>query len=161
MGDEVPRKFSGHLAENLPALRARRRISQTALAELMTPRGFAWSHSTVAAIETPDEAKRRRVSIDELFGLALVLDVTIAELLDPHGRETELGLPTGILPVHVRAWLQSAIRITWAEDGVYEMTAADGGWLPLPALFPETLGSPPNPDPEIAEHRARIEALRN
>ena len=80
------------LVENVASYRALRRMTQDELAARMTRLGHDMSRSTVSAIE----ARNRNVNVDELFGFALVLGVTVGQLLDPtgpdHGRQLSLDV---------------------------------------------------------------------
>ena len=67
------------LAENLRRLRGLRDLSQSDLAERMTALGHRWLRQTVTDVER----RGRVVNIDELIGLALALQTSIAGLLDP------------------------------------------------------------------------------
>lgn len=82
------------LAENLRDYRALRRVKQNDLADRMAYLGHGWTRSTVSAIE----GNGRSVSVDELLGLALCLDVTIGQLLDPAGpaRSRNVSLDIGL-----------------------------------------------------------------
>jgi transcriptional regulator with XRE-family HTH domain len=69
------------VAENIRSYRAVRRLSQEELAERMNVLGHGWYHQTVGEVERGNRA----VTVDELIGLALALEVTVGELLDPMG----------------------------------------------------------------------------
>jgi transcriptional regulator with XRE-family HTH domain len=79
------------LASNLRRLRGLRRLSQEDIAERMTALGYgragSWKRSTAAESETG----KRQVTVDELVGLAMILGVTIGELLDPSDASLALG----------------------------------------------------------------------
>ena len=62
-----------HLASNLRALRERKGISQPALAEAMTERGFQWHQQTVGRIE----AGQQRPKWDEAVALSAILGVPL------------------------------------------------------------------------------------
>lgn len=64
-------------------LRLLRRWSQERLAEIMAEIGHSWTQATVSDIESGG----RRISIDELAGLALCFGVAFSTLLDPAGIE--------------------------------------------------------------------------
>jgi len=68
------------LAANIRSLRARKDISQQEVADAMRALGFTeWRRQTLGSAEHGS----RRVSIEELFGLADVLGTTISQLVDP------------------------------------------------------------------------------
>ena len=112
------------LAENLRAYRALRRMKQDGLADRMAYLGHGWTRSTVSAVE----GNSRSVSVDELLGLALCLDVTIGQLLDPAGPDRsrkmslDVGLPEpdgGPLPPRLaQLWTASrAVIRFWHMEG--------------------------------------------
>src|SRR5215218_1648915 len=72
---------SDALAANLRAYRMLRNMTQDELASRMAHLCHGWGRSTVSAVE----GKSRNVTVDELFGLALSVGVTIGALLDPTG----------------------------------------------------------------------------
>ena len=94
------RAVTGHgrpsdaLAENLRAYRLLRHMTQDQVAARMTHLSHGWGRSTVSAVE----GRSRNVTVDELFGLALSLGVTIGQLLDPCGpdRSRPLSLDVGL-----------------------------------------------------------------
>ena len=103
------------LAKNVAAYRALRRITQAELAARMTILGHTMGRSAVSAIEV----KGRNVTVDELFGLAMSMGVTIGQLLDPTGPDrsrrlaldvglkTDDGEPRPIAPWLCRLWAAS------------------------------------------------------
>lgn len=66
------------LARNLGAVRRLRGWRQEFVAERMNFLGHPWTRQTVGEIEQG----RRNVTVDELFSLALVFEITIERLLD-------------------------------------------------------------------------------
>lgn len=70
------------IADNLRAHRLVHRLNQEALAERMRSLGFEqWTQATVSEVERYSRA----VSAEELMALALALEVTPADLMDPQG----------------------------------------------------------------------------
>lgn len=118
---------SDALAENLRAYRLLRRMTQDELASRMSHLCHGWGRSTVSAVES----KSRNVTIDELFGLAVSVGVTIGELLDPTGpdhrrplsldvglRDADGGNPEPLAPPLARLWAASrAVVKLWHDDG--------------------------------------------
>jgi transcriptional regulator with XRE-family HTH domain len=107
-------KLSEAVARNVAAERARQKMEQKKLAEGMSVLGHAWTQRTVAEVEQ----ERRRVSFDELLGLALVLHRTIPELLRPSE-----PLDTGadrypLSPEHSELLARGRLRvwIDWQND---------------------------------------------
>jgi transcriptional regulator with XRE-family HTH domain len=66
------------LARNLGAVRRLRGWRQDFVSERMMYLGHPWTQQTVSEVERG----RRNVTVDELFSLALVLEITIERLLD-------------------------------------------------------------------------------
>ena len=85
---------SDALAANVRAYRLLRHLTQDGLAAEMTALSHGWGRSTVSAVE----GRTRNVTVDELFGLALCLGVSIGQLLDPEGpdRSRRLSLDVGL-----------------------------------------------------------------
>jgi len=65
------------LGANLRIMRERLKISQSALAEVMTARGFPWHQSTVARTE----AGKQAVRIGEVEALAAIFGISVERLL--------------------------------------------------------------------------------
>ncbi len=127
-GEPVPElgRPSDALAENLRAYRILRRMTQDQLAARMSHLCHGWGRSTVSAIES----KSRNVTIDELFGLAVSVGVTIGELLDPTGpdhrrplsldvglRAADDGNPQPVAPRLAHLWTSSRAVIRLWHDG--------------------------------------------
>jgi transcriptional regulator with XRE-family HTH domain len=71
------------LAHNVRDYRSLRRLKQRDVAERMRKLGNRWHPKTVSLVESGG----RPVTTDELVALALVLEVTVADLLDPEGAD--------------------------------------------------------------------------
>jgi transcriptional regulator with XRE-family HTH domain len=105
------------VAENVRDRRALKRFSQETIATRMRQLGFDWSHTTVS--ET--ERRYRSVSIDELVALAIVLQVDLADLLDPTGADGSRTEPVDYgqaeyrtLPAVVaRHWVRGAVHVSF------------------------------------------------
>jgi transcriptional regulator with XRE-family HTH domain len=92
------------LARNLGAVRRLRGWRQEFVSERMMYLGHPWTRQTVGEVEQG----RRNVTLDELFSLALVFQITIARLLDARpgrlifpdlkepGRKVALVRPTSV-----------------------------------------------------------------
>lgn len=88
------------------------------MAERMAALGHGWSEETVGAVESG----ARAVSTDELAGLALVLGVSLGDLLDPtlEGEDTatlDLGGPAPLWGPYARLWARGQIKaqLLWAD----------------------------------------------
>lgn len=110
------------LAENVRAYRGLQYMTQGELALRMTHLGHDWARSTVSTMERT----KRKVTTDELFGLALCFGVTIGGLLDPTGPDHrrnlgfDVGLesPLAMKPDVARLWGASRIVVRLShEDG--------------------------------------------
>jgi transcriptional regulator with XRE-family HTH domain len=115
------------LAENLRAYRLLRHMTQDQLAARMAHLSHGWGRSTVSAVE----GRSRNVIVDELFGLALALGVTVGQLLDPggpdHSRQMSLdvglraegtGQPQPVAPRLAHMWASSRATIRLDYDDV-------------------------------------------
>ncbi len=134
---------SDALAANLRAYRLLRQLTQDGLAAQMTSLNHGWGRSTVSAVE----GRTRNVTVDELFGLALCLGVTIGQLLDPEGpdrsrrlsldvglRVADNGRPQPVDPLLARLWASSRAVMRLSEDagGDFEVDLTEH--LPADAL---------------------------
>jgi transcriptional regulator with XRE-family HTH domain len=121
-------KPSEALAKNIRAARGLRGMKQEDLATLMKQLGHsAWTRTTVSEVEAVGEVqRRRRVTVDELFGLALALGRSIPELLENSDREAldcGLGEDQKLMdPVTTNLWTRGRRRL-WAHGH------HDGYWL--------------------------------
>ena len=127
---------SDALAANLRAYRLLRQLTQDGLATRMTYLGHGWGRSTVSAVE----GRTRNVTVDEMFGLALSLGVTIGQLLDPEGpdrsrrlrldvglRVLDDGDPRPVDPLVARLWASSraVMRLSDEPGGELEVDVAE------------------------------------
>lgn len=127
---------SDALAANLRAYRLLRHLTQDGLAAQMNQLGHGWGRSTVSAVE----GRLRNVTVDELFGLALCLGLTVGQLLDPAGpdqsrrmsldvglRDSDTGRPETVEPTLARLWASSraVIRLAGEPGGEFEVAVAD------------------------------------
>jgi transcriptional regulator with XRE-family HTH domain len=80
------------LARNARAYRSRKGIGQERLASRMRALGYtAFLRQTVSQVEKGE----RRLSASEVLGLALALDVTMRQLLEPQPDDKQIELPNG------------------------------------------------------------------
>lgn len=76
--------ISEALAANIRSARARKHLGQADVSERMHALGFStWTRQTVGCTEKPN----RRVTAEEIFALALVLETTVRSLMElsPNG----------------------------------------------------------------------------
>jgi transcriptional regulator with XRE-family HTH domain len=113
------------LGTNVTNTRKLRRMSQRALAERMQALGFPWHQQTVSQVE--GSSSGRATTVDELVGLALSLEVRVADLLDPKRVFAldeddnpdvgySLGLEWYIPPSDAMAIARSEKRTRWEAD---------------------------------------------
>jgi hypothetical protein len=81
--------------------RTERDWSQLELARRMTRRGYRWTRQSVADIESG----RRRVSLEELFGLAMLFDFPVSGFLIPRGVRLKLNKSKTVSPETARRLL--------------------------------------------------------
>lgn len=80
------------LAGNIAAARVRRRLQQQDLADRMRALGWKWVRQTVGEVEK----NNRRVTPDELVGLAASLETTVQYLMSPQLFDGPVELPAGV-----------------------------------------------------------------
>jgi transcriptional regulator with XRE-family HTH domain len=127
---------------NVKAARARRGIEQETLAARMRALGFlVWVRQTVARIESG----KRRLTAEEVFGLAIALEVSVMHLMEPVRDDGLVVLPSGAElqfgTVHELFWGGTDYGVKW--DGDVPRVPADGpprGWT---LNYPETEIPPP------------------
>src|SRR5262249_43156081 len=106
------------LGRNISAARGRLQLSQRATSARMRARGFGWQQQTLAAVE---KAKRRPTA-EEVLGLALSLDTTIAALMSASDPDGFVELPNGAA-IHSSSLERLAGRgvndhaVQWQDDG--------------------------------------------
>lgn len=105
------------LARNIRAERNRAGLSQQDLAGRMQALGFtAWLHQTVGSTERG----KRRLLVEELFGLALAIGTSMGALLAPAQEVRSVELPGGQLvdadTVRRSVW-HTNDGLVWWEDG--------------------------------------------
>jgi hypothetical protein len=79
--------------------------------------GFsAWRRQTVANVEK----SARRVTAEEVLGLALALETRFMSLVEPVREDGPVGLPSGaempFLAAHGLFWGGSQLTVTWDDD---------------------------------------------
>jgi transcriptional regulator with XRE-family HTH domain len=117
------------LADNVRDLRVLRRQTQEQLATNMRRlTQDTWSAVTVSDVEHA----KRTVSVDELVALALILDTSVVDLLDPTGVEgrhtapVDIGTNGHVGAAGLRAWLRGVIRVHAAGPASYTVTPVPG-----------------------------------
>jgi transcriptional regulator with XRE-family HTH domain len=101
------------VAANITAARARRKLSQKAVAERMDALGYGWRQQIVAAAENG----RRKITVGEVFGLALALETSVMSLLESPRDDGPVQLPSGaevlFLTMHELFWGGTEHGVRW------------------------------------------------
>ena len=106
------------LAGNVAAARVRRRLQQQDLADRMRALGWKWVRQTVGEVEN----NRRRLSAEEIYGLAEALEVSIPVLMTPSDPDGFVVFPNGKY-IHNISLERLAGRgvndhaVQWQDDG--------------------------------------------
>jgi len=127
------------LARNLRKEQAAAQLRQPQIARRMQRLGFRWFGSTVSLVMRA----KRKVSVEELVGLSLVLGVSPTRLLRPDDGESQVSMPNGFAFPAVRLMMNDG-SVTWQDDEpVSGPTRASV--LPADAVrdLPEWLRPPP------------------
>ena len=105
---------SDAVAANVRAYRLLRHMTQEDLAIRMTHLGHGWGRSTVSAAE----GRGRNVSVDELFGLAASVGVSIGQLLDPTGpdQSRKLSFNVGVNDLGVSLLIEPEVAQLWGAS---------------------------------------------
>jgi transcriptional regulator with XRE-family HTH domain len=123
------------LGRNISAARGRRQLSQGAVAQRMRALGFPWKQQTVTSVEK----NKRRVTAEEVLGLALSLEISMAALItadSDHDGFIELpnGFKLGAISVERLAGRGvNDHTVQWPDGG---NTPWVGALLPMPGLDP-------------------------
>jgi hypothetical protein len=140
----APVPYATVVAQNVRRFRGGLALTQADLARMMSRLGFDWKRITVAEVERTQSP--RRLSFDELAGLAFLLEQPIASLLLSHDRQ-QVQLEPG--------WVLTADQLKrLLVGGGY---GAVDEWLgdeELPAVFglaPETWPEDQDPEPAARE----------
>jgi transcriptional regulator with XRE-family HTH domain len=100
----APTTYSEVLAGNIRSARTRIKIEQESVAARMRALGFsAWARQTVSRVERGT----RRVTAEEVFGLAYALETSIGRLMAPTDEDKVVEFPSGD-PIAVEAVRMSA-----------------------------------------------------
>ncbi len=127
MGAEKPATPGEVTGEAVRIRRVARRMAQAELGRRMASLGHPWKAATVSL----SERALRRITVDELAALALVLGARPADLLDPGplGGTRTAPLNVGgieVPPRTARAWASGHLRLTLAADGSLSSEPVEG-----------------------------------
>jgi transcriptional regulator with XRE-family HTH domain len=107
------------VASNVRGFRQLRGIEQATVALRMVRLGIAWRQGTVSEVERG----QRNVTVAELLALALALETTVEQLLDPRGPERIRGpwlslaeVPPENPPTSANSWTISAVEQGYPDD---------------------------------------------
>jgi 8-oxo-dGTP diphosphatase len=147
-----PALYASILARNLRAARAAANLSQTEVGERMRDLGFtAWMRSTVSLAEQG----KRRLTAEEVFWLAYVVDVSVTRLASPTEDDNWIAAPNGgrIHAQHARERMRSTRdgAIRWERNKARFMADVAGFVDQVPGL-PAGLPQPSQEDqlPSVA-----------
>ena len=117
-------------------IRDKRRWSAQRLAQEMTKAGIPWDRSIVANLES---GRRSFVSVDELLGLAYVLQVAPVHLLVPlSSDEFYLVTPTSVVTSgRAREWVRGTHPLPSADPRLWASEQPAEEWEPPPPLTEE------------------------
>jgi transcriptional regulator with XRE-family HTH domain len=88
----APTSYADVVLRNIRAWRARQKLGQADVVERMRALGFTnWHRQTLSRIEQGE----RRITVEEILGLAYALDVTVRRLLEPQPDDQRIDLPGG------------------------------------------------------------------
>jgi transcriptional regulator with XRE-family HTH domain len=112
--------YGAVISGNIVALRARARMKQSSLAARMRALGHPWYPQTVGEIENG----RRRVTAEEILGLALALGTTAINLLTPGPDDPLVQLLSGdelpassVIRVIISGGMSPGLRpVVWSDD---------------------------------------------
>jgi transcriptional regulator with XRE-family HTH domain len=126
------RFLSDAVAEKVRGYRLLRRLKQDDVADRMRRlRHHTWTRQTVSDVERV----QRNVTVDELLGLSIVLEVSLNELLDPvpvgggPAPALDVGLPVPIPPDIVPRWSAGANVFLTKEAGSSKARVTAVGYL--------------------------------
>jgi transcriptional regulator with XRE-family HTH domain len=123
-----PVPYGSLLASNLRAARAAANLSQSDVGERMRLLGFtAWLRSTVSLAEQD----KRRVTAEELLGLALVLETSMVRLVVPPEETPWIELPAGPPAiVHGAVAVKGTGEVQWTGNTPkYMRDPGTGSWM--------------------------------
>ena len=118
VGMATPTTPTTILAGNIAAARVRRRLQQSDLADRMRALGWKWVRQTVGEVEN----NNRRLTAEEIFGLAIALEVTIPQLMAPSDPDGIVEFPNGKF-IHSSSFERLAGRglndhaVQWPDGG--------------------------------------------
>jgi transcriptional regulator with XRE-family HTH domain len=140
-------------AQNIQALRKRRRLSQKDITDRMNLLDHGWHTPTVSQVE----GAMRAVTVEELWGLALALETTITSILTPKSLSGEgtSHLDAGLAePLGMGA----AARVLGENGDEYEMSHLVNWDCPRPELHGDREARPERIESAVEEFRDILSA---
>jgi transcriptional regulator with XRE-family HTH domain len=131
----APPTYDQIVARNIRSARARLGpLGQESLAKRMRALGYSsWLRQTVSSTEKG----RRRVSAEEIFGLALALQTTISGLMTALGDDEGVALPGGVLSfksVEQLATGRNDHSVEWVDDEPVYSDGVRATWGTFPGV---------------------------
>lgn len=129
------------LARNIRAARSRAGLQQEPLAARMRALGYsAWLRQTVANVEKA----RRRVTAEEILGLSLALQTTMAALMAPDDDDKTVDLPSGhvmsaaFTQLSAYGFHADSAAVTWESDSPVfpQLGSVQPSWQAAPSPMP-------------------------
>lgn len=151
-----PKTYAEILAANFRAARARRGLSQEAVAARMRALGYGkWRYQTVGVVEKGE----RRLTAEEIMALAWVLETSIQALMAASGEDGEVEFPSGdrisARSVALLATAHNDHSVTWDGDRP-EFTPDKGEIVAQVVIRPRVPVANSLPDPAFGEGRAPL-----
>ncbi|MFC8491224.1 helix-turn-helix transcriptional regulator [Streptomyces sp. NPDC057235] len=117
----------GTISERAKRLRRRKDWTAAELGQRMSDLGIPWDRSIVANLEN---GRRKSVSVAELLGLSLALDVAPIHLLvSPEGGRYQ-PVPLAEYDADtVRAWIRGERPLPGTDSRTYRSEAPEGEWV--------------------------------
>lgn len=136
--------YGSILGRNISGARGQLQLTQTAVAARMRALGFDWHQQTVAGVEKG----KRRVTAEEILGLAETLETTIRDLMRPTDPDVNVVLPSGeslaavsvlrLVALGVRAFNDKAVRWEGDVPTFHKVPASLGErWSPAAEYAPD------------------------
>ncbi len=116
------------VARRMREVRETRRLTAAQLADRMRQAGIGWDRQIVTNLET---GRRASLSVDELFALAVVLQVAPIHLLVPLDDEQPYQVSPGHIERSKRArdWVRGTLPLDPADRRLFYSEVPDSEWM--------------------------------
>lgn len=146
------------IAQRVKQLRGRRGWTAAQLGAELAPHGVRWDRFTVANLEN---GKRQNVTVNELFALALALDVAPVNLLVPlHDTPYEVTPSRAEGADAVRSWVRGEEPLPGMEERTFFAEVSTQDMRRRIDVMRERLDIGPHPEDEPLQAKIRREAER-